>query len=154
MWAARAPRGTLADMKRVLGIVGIALLAAGLAPEAATGDGAPGPSPGPNPGPAPNPTPTSACPTPAQPLRYPDVQPIFVQRCAKCHDARLVKNDAAQAVFEMTSYPFSTKRPDRLLGDLRGTLPSRGLSADEKCRAMSWLSAGALDAAGNPPRWR
>jgi hypothetical protein len=129
-------------MNRVLGIVGIVLVAAGLAPEAAKGDG--GPSAGAVPG----------CTPPVQPLRYPAVQPIFEQRCAKCHDARVSTNTAAMAVFEMTTYPFSTKRPDRLLGDLRTTLPNRGLSADEKCRAVAWLSAGALDADGNPPRWR
>jgi hypothetical protein len=95
------------------------------------------------------------CPTPARPPRYPDVQPIFEQHCAKCHDARRSKNDAAQAVFVMTSYPFSTKRPGTLLDDLRAMLPKRGsLSAEEKCRGLQWLTAGALDAAGNPPRWR
>jgi hypothetical protein len=129
-------------MKRALWIVGLTVLAAGVAPEVATGDGGAGPGPRP------------ACATPDRPLRYPDVQPIFAQHCAKCHDARLAKNDAAQAVFEMTSYPFSTKRPDRLLGDLQKTFPNRGLSADEKCRAIAWLTAGALDADGHPPRWR
>lgn len=55
----------------------------------------------------------------------------------------------------MTSYPFSTRRPDTLLADLRAMIPRRGaLSADEKCRGVQWLTAGALDAAGNPPRWR
>ena len=95
-----------------------------------------------------------ACAAPAQPLRYPDVAPIF-EKCATCHDARRAKNDAAQAVFEMSSYPFATKRPGTLLDDLRAMLPRRGaLTADEKCRGLSWLATGALDADGKPPRWR
>jgi hypothetical protein len=96
----------------------------------------------------------AACATPAAPLRYPDVQPIFVKQCANCHDARLAKNDAAQAVFEMTSYPFATRRPARLLDDLRVQLPRRAKSADDKCLAEAWLSGGALDADGKPPAWR
>jgi hypothetical protein len=97
----------------------------------------------------------AGCPAPEKPLRYPDVQPIFEQHCAKCHDARKGKNDAAQAVFEMTSYPFSTKRPGTLIDDLRGMFLHRGsLSADEKCRGTRWLLGGALDAEGKPPRWR
>ena len=83
------------------------------------------------------------------------MQPIFERHCAKCHDARKAKNDAAQAVFEMTSYPFATRRPTTLLDNLRTTVPNRGmLSADEKCVAIQWLTSGALDADGNPPRWR
>jgi len=97
----------------------------------------------------------AGCPTRVLPLRYPDVQPIFEQHCAKCHDARLVRNDAAQAVFEMTSYPFSTRRPGTLLDDLRAVFPKRGsLSAAEKCRAQQWLTGGALDAGGKSPVWR
>ena len=92
---------------------------------------------------------------PATPLRYPDVQPVFVKHCAACHDARLGKNPGAQAVFEMTSYPFATKRPTTLLGGLRHMFEVRkSLSADEKWRGLSWISAGALDADGKPPRWR
>src|SRR5829696_8680713 len=88
----------------------------------------------------------AACATPAAPLRYPDVAPLFA-KCASCHDARLAKNDAAQAVFEMSSYPFATKRPGTLLDDLRAMLPKRGaLTPDEKCRGLSWLASGALDA--------
>jgi hypothetical protein len=98
---------------------------------------------------------TASCPTPAQPPHYPDVAPIFERHCAKCHDARQSDNAAAQAVFEMTSYPFSTKRPATLLADLRAMIPRRGaLSADEKCRGLQWLTAGGLDAAGTPPHWR
>jgi hypothetical protein len=123
---------------RPLWIVAVAALVAALVPAPATGGGGPG-----------------ACPAPARPLRYPDVQPIFEQHCAKCHDARKAKNDAAQAVFEMTSYPFSTKRPGTLLDDLRGMFLHRGsLSAEEKCRGTQWLTGGALDAEGKPPRWR
>lgn len=95
------------------------------------------------------------CAAPAQPLRYPQVAPIFEQHCAKCHDARLGRNDPAQAVFEMTSYPFATRRPGTLLADLRGMFLHRGsLSAAEKCRGVQWLSTGGLDADGRPPRWR
>lgn len=125
---------------RPLWIVGVASLVAALVPAPATGGGG---------------GPPAACPTPDRPLRYPDVQPIFDQHCAKCHDARKGTNAAAQAVFEMTSYPFSTRRPATLLDDLRGMFQHRGsLSADEKCRGLSWLGGGALDAEGKPPRWR
>jgi hypothetical protein len=128
---------------RPLCIVGVAALAAALVPAPATGGGGPVP------------TSAAACPAPAKPPRYPDVQPIFEQHCAKCHDSRKARNDAAQAVFEMTSYPFSTRRPGSLLEDLRGMFLNRGsLSAEEKCRGLQWLTAGALDADGKPPRWR
>lgn len=94
-------------------------------------------------------------PPPPAALRYPDVHPIFVKHCASCHDSRIATNAAAQAVFEMTSYPFSTKRPTTLIGDLRHMFEVRKvLSADEKARSLSWLSTGALDADGKPPRWR
>ena len=129
---------------RPLWIASVAALALALEPAPATGDGSGGRGGGAAP----------ACPAPARPPRYPDVQPIFERRCAKCHDARQSRNDAAQAVFEMTSYPFSTKRPATLLDDLRAKVPNRGLSPDEKCLAVQWLAAGALDADGNPPRWR
>jgi hypothetical protein len=130
---------------RPLWIVGAAALAAALIPGPATGGGRAAMGGGP----------ASDCPAPAKPLRYPDVHPIFEQHCAKCHDSRQGKNDAAQAVFEMASYPFSTKRPATLLGDLRGMFLHRGsLSAAEKCRGIQWLAGGGLDAEGRPPRWR
>lgn len=144
---------------RPLWIVGAAALAAALIPGPATGGGmaamgggmaAMGGGPAAMGG-----GPAGDCPAPPKPLRYPDVHPIFEQHCAKCHDSRKGKNDAAQAVFEMTSYPFSTKRPKTLLGDLRGMFLHRGsLSAGEKCRGIQWLAGGALDAEGKPPRWR
>jgi hypothetical protein len=94
-------------------------------------------------------------PPPETPLTYKDVEPIFAKHCAKCHDARRGSNPGPQAIFEMSSYPFSTKRPDTLLGDLRHMFQSRGnLSADEKWRGVSWIAGGALDANGQPPRWR
>lgn len=131
-------------MRRALWFVGIAVVAtgvvvaAGLAPESSIVAAAP-----------------PACATPPRPLRYPDVKPVFERHCAKCHNARKGRNDAAQAVFEMTSYPFSTKRPDTLLVDLRGMFLDRGsLSAAEKCLGLEWLAGGARDADGQPPRWR
>lgn len=95
-------------------------------------------------------------PPPATPFRYTDVKPVFEKHCAKCHDVRRSKNPGAQAVFEMSNgYPFSTKRPSTLLGDLRHMFETRGsLDADEKWRGASWIQAGALDAEGNPPVWR
>jgi hypothetical protein len=131
-------------MRRALWLLGIAVVAAGLAVAA-------GLSPGSSIVAAAPPT----CATPPRPLRYPDVKPVFEQHCAKCHDARKGRNDAAQAVFEMTSYPFSTKRPTTLLADLRGMFLDRSsLSAAEKCLGLEWLAGGALDADGKPPRWR
>jgi hypothetical protein len=87
-------------------------------------------------------------------LRYPDVEPILAKRCGNCHDARTSTNAKAQAVFEMSSYPFATQRPARLLDDLRRALPSRVSDVDEKRLGLQWLDGGALDAAGQPPRWR
>jgi hypothetical protein len=87
-------------------------------------------------------------------LRYPDVEPIFAKRCASCHDVRTSTNAKAQAVFEMSSYPFATQRPARLLDDLRRALPTRVPDADEQRLGMQWLETGALDATGQPPRWR
>ena len=101
----------------------------------------------------------SKLPAPAPPaaaaLRYPDVHSIFAKHCASCHDSRIATNPGAQAVFEMTSYPFSTKRPATLIKDLGHMFEIRKvLSAEEKARGLSWLSTGALDASGQPPRWR
>jgi hypothetical protein len=94
-------------------------------------------------------------PPPPTPLRYTDVHAIFAKHCAACHDSRIGTNPGAQAVFEMTSYPFSTRRPTTLISDLRHMFQVRkALSAEEKARGLSWLSAGALDADGKPPRWR
>jgi hypothetical protein len=96
-----------------------------------------------------------ACRPRARPALYPDVQPIFARHCAKCHDSRKGENRAAQLVFEMSRYPFSTARPDTLLGDLRGMFISRGnLSRTEKCTGLSWIDGGGRDAQGRPPRWR
>jgi len=92
---------------------------------------------------------------PAPPLAYPDVQPVFAKRCAGCHDARIGNNPAAQAVFEMTSYPFATRRPATLLGDLRRGFETRTmLTPAEKALGLKWLAGGGLDADGKPPRWR
>jgi hypothetical protein len=94
-------------------------------------------------------------PPPATPLRYPDVQPMFAKHCAGCHDSRKGTNAGAQAVFEMSSYPFATKRPDTLLEDLRHMFEIRkALSPDDKWRGVSWIDGGALDADGHAPRWR
>jgi hypothetical protein len=91
-----------------------------------------------------------------QVLRYPDVKLIFEQHCAKCHDVRIAKNPAAQAVFEMSNgYPFSTKRPATLVEGLKHMFEIRGsLSADEKALGLTWISGGALDADGKAPVWR
>jgi len=155
--SAGTERGSQARPLRIAGVVGVALLVAALAPESATGGGSGGGGGGSGGGGGGcgGGGAAAACPTPARPPRYPDVQPVFEQHCAKCHDARKARNDAAQAVFEMTSYPFSTRRPATLVGDLLAVFPKRGsLSAEEKCRGVQWLSAGALDADGSPPRWR
>ncbi len=163
--SAEPARGSRARPLQAVALAALAALAAVLAPAPATGGGdrsGRGPGPGSSSGtgrtgatPAGGGLAAAACPTPATPLRYPDVQPIFEQHCAKCHDARKGKNDPAQAVFEMTTYPFATKRPATLLDDLRGMFLHRGsLSAEEKCRGTQWLAGGALDANGKPPRWR
>jgi hypothetical protein len=96
-----------------------------------------------------------SCPAPPRAVLYPKVEPIFARHCAGCHDARKGDNRAAQRVFEMSSYPFSTARPDTLLADLRGMFASRGnLSPAEKCTGMAWIDGGGRDARGQPPRWR
>ena len=87
--------------------------------------------------------------------RYASVQPILARHCGSCHDARIGSNPRAQAVFEMTSYPFATQRPASLLADLRAMVPRRGaLSAADKALLLAWLDGGALDDAGKPPIWR
>jgi hypothetical protein len=96
-----------------------------------------------------------SCPPPARPVLYPQVEPIFATHCAGCHDARKGDNRAAQRVFEMSRYPFSTARPRTLLGDLREMFATRGsLSPAEKCAGIAWVDGGGRDAGGRPPRWR
>jgi hypothetical protein len=95
------------------------------------------------------------CPTPDRPLRYTAVAPTFAKHCASCHDARKGDNKAAQRVFEMSTYPFATERPDTLLVDLRKMFATRGgLTDDERCRGLGWIDGGGLDADGKRPRWR
>lgn len=95
------------------------------------------------------------CPPSTRTPRYPDVQPIFAQHCASCHDARKGDNAAAQRVFEMSRYPFATRRPGTLLADLRAMFAARSkLAPREKCTGFAWIDGGALDGDGKPPRWR
>ena len=105
------------------------------------------------PGSAPSAAPPK-CVEPKAPLRYPDVQPILDSRCGNCHDARKSDNAAAQAIFEMSRFPFTTNRPATLRADLRRMILGRSLDSDDKCRVLSWLTAGALDAAGKPAPWK
>lgn len=94
-------------------------------------------------------------PPPEHPLRYGDVQAVFEERCAACHDKRKSSNAAPQRIFEMSSYPFATARPATLLSDLRKMFEHRGgLSDDDRWRGINWVDAGGLDAEGKPPRWR
>ncbi len=100
-------------------------------------------------------TPSPRCAPVKTAPRYPVVEPVFVRKCAGCHDARQSKNAAAQRVFEMTTYPFATERPATLLHDLRGMFISRGgLTDAERCDGLGWIDGGGLDANGNPPSWR
>lgn len=95
------------------------------------------------------------CATRSRPVLYSAVEPIFRRHCASCHDSRQSDNRAAQRVFEMTSYPFSTARPATLLADLREMFIGRGnLSRTEKCTGIAWVDGGGRDARGKPPRWR
>jgi len=95
------------------------------------------------------------CTPPPRPVLYSAVEPIFRRHCASCHDARKSDNRAAQRVFEMTRYPFSTARPATLLADLREMFIIRGrLSPAEKCTGIAWVDGGGRDAQGKPPRWR
>ena len=95
------------------------------------------------------------CLKPSVPLRYPAVKPIFSEHCGACHDATRGDNAAAQRVFEQSSYPFATSRPEGLLTDLRHMFESRGgIPAEQRCTALRWLEGGALDARGQPPQWR
>ena len=98
----------------------------------------------------------SGCPTVDTPPRYPTIAATFEQRCARCHDATKSANRGPQRVFEMSKgYPFGTARPRTLLADLCRMFVHRdGLTADERCRGLSWLDGGGLDAAGHAPRWR
>jgi hypothetical protein len=92
---------------------------------------------------------------PAAAITYTQVAPIFAAKCASCHDSRQSDNKKAQRVYEMSSYPFATARPNTLLADLKKTFATRGsLTADEKQLGQDWIAGGALDAEGKPPRWR
>lgn len=96
-----------------------------------------------------------ACELPDEPITYKHVEPIFAAKCASCHDARKSDNRPPQRVFEMSSYPFATERPNTLIADLQKMFTNRGnLTADEKCLGLAWLAGGARDAEGNAPRWR
>ncbi len=95
------------------------------------------------------------CAPPPRPVLYSAVEPIFRRHCASCHDARKSDNRAAQRVFEMTRYPFSTARPATLLADLREMFILRDrLRPAEKCTGIAWVDGGGRDAQGKPPRWR
>jgi hypothetical protein len=108
--------------------------------------------------PAPSAAPASgSCAVPASSphVRYADVAPVFEKHCNRCHDKNKSDNMAAMRVFESSSYPFSTERPDALLGDLREMFESRGgLSEEERCVALRWVDGGGLDDSGAAPRWR
>ena len=92
---------------------------------------------------------------PVRPVLYPQVEPVFARHCAGCHDARKGDNRAAQRVFEMSRYPFSTGRPRTLLADLRRMFADRdSLSPTEKCTGITWVDGGGRDANGDKPRWR
>jgi len=96
-----------------------------------------------------------ACSAPVRPVLYPQVEPVFARHCAGCHDARKGDNRAAQRVFEMSRYPFSTGRPRTLLADLRRMFADRdSLSPTEKCTGITWVDGGGRDANGDKPRWR
>lgn len=98
-----------------------------------------------------------ACPpaTSAEPVRYDAVATVFEKHCNRCHDKAQSDNLAARRVFESSSYPFSTERPDALLGDLRKMFESRGgISDADRCLALRWIDGGGLDSSGAPPRWR
>ncbi len=95
---------------------------------------------------------SAAAVVPGDRLRYSAVRPIFEAHCASCHDKNRSDNSAAQRVFEASSYPFSTGRPDTLLEDLETMFQSRkSVPEDERSRAMRWIEAGALDDQGNAP---
>ncbi|MDQ3336832.1 MAG: hypothetical protein M4D80_16830 [Myxococcota bacterium] len=107
------------------------------------------------PGHAPATTQTPRCEASKPAIRYPVVEPVFVRKCAACHDARKATNAAAQRVFEMSSYPFATERPKTLLHDLREMFATRGgLTDAERCAGFGWIDGGGLDATGKQPSWR
>ena len=89
-----------------------------------------------------------------EPPRYADVAPIFVAQCDRCHNASISDNKKAQAVFESSSYPFATKRPDSLLRNLRHMFEVRqSLTEEQRRLGLEWIDAGALDDSGRRPPW-
>ena len=107
--------------------------------------------------PAPSATapPAATCPSASEPPHYETVAAVFERHCNKCHDKNRADNAGAQRVFESSSYPFSTNRPDSLLQDLRHMFESRGgIGEEDRCAATRWIDGGGLDDNGDKPRWR
>lgn len=85
-------------------------------------------------------------------MRYPEVEALFTAHCGSCHTRARDVNEKAQAVFESTTYPFTTNQPEKLLVGLDEQFRTRrGLDDAERCLVLQWLHSGARDAAGNPP---
>jgi hypothetical protein len=87
--------------------------------------------------------------------RYPSVAAVFATHCGACHDKRRGDNVAAQKVFESSSYPFATERPEGLLADLREMFEQRkSVPEAERKAALAWIDGGALDHEGKAPPYR
>ncbi|MEW5848160.1 MAG: hypothetical protein AB2A00_05070 [Myxococcota bacterium] len=96
-----------------------------------------------------------ACELPGEKVvTYHDVEPVFDARCNRCHHSARSDNLRAQRIFESSSYPFSTDRPDTLLADLDGFIRRSWLTTREKCQLLGWLRDGARDDRGARPVWR
>ncbi|MEW5850719.1 MAG: hypothetical protein AB2A00_18170, partial [Myxococcota bacterium] len=89
------------------------------------------------------------------PLKYPEVEPVFIVHCHRCHHKDHSTNTKAMAVYEGSAYPFpSTDRPDRILAGLEDMFRTRrGLDDAERCLALTWIAGGARDSEGNLPPW-
>jgi hypothetical protein len=87
--------------------------------------------------------------------RYPSVAAVFATHCGACHDKRKGDNAAAQRVFESSSYPFATERPEGLIADLREMFEQRkSVPEADRNAALAWIDGGALDHEGKAPPYR
>jgi hypothetical protein len=87
--------------------------------------------------------PSTACPDPK--LRYPDVEPIFKQRCLSCHDGA-----DAHGPWPLTEYLRIASWWDAIQSDLRNcTMPPPGvappLALEERAAILTWIECGVLE---------
>jgi len=109
-------------------------------------------------GPAASSPPRGADAQPTDRVAYEDARPVFEQYCGRCHVRGSKKVKAATlALFDMTSYPFSSRHGDGIARKIRevvglGAVPARMPMVKPGCVPQDQLAliarwADAFDAA-------